>query len=197
VTKLHYVPGYKKQYGRRDNSKGPDVAEAVKRGLDKAGSNIARAGKNIKSAGGYVMSYSRTAGICGNAHAMFGVGGELSACFMRVGDDYALAFVVEEQVGGEISTGFTAGMVWSNADALSQIRGKSAGIGGSAGPLSLSHRGTFDTRNSRGDIVHSVTTGVGPAAGLGGNVGAGHTGIATVDTVRGEVWNWAKSLVAK
>ncbi|MEU2383586.1 SpvB/TcaC N-terminal domain-containing protein [Streptomyces sp. NPDC012461] len=69
--------------------------------------------------------------------------------------------------------------------------------GGSAGPLSLSHRGTFDTRNSRGDIVHSVTTGVGPAAGLGGNVGAGHTGIATVDTVRGEVWNWAKSLVAK
>ncbi|WP_343242562.1 RHS repeat-associated core domain-containing protein [Streptomyces sp. SID8111] len=193
VTKLRYVPGYKKHYGKRDNSKGPDVAGAVKRGLDKAGANIARAGKNIKSAGGYVMSYSRTAGFCGSAHAMFGVGGEVSACFMRVGDDYAFAFVVEEQVGGEIGAGLTAGMVWSNADALSQVRGESAGIGGSAGPFSLSHRGTFDTRNSRGDIVHSVTTGFGPAAGLGGNGGAGYTRIATVDTVGGEIWKWAKS----
>jgi hypothetical protein len=123
---------------------------------------------------------------------MLGAGVEYSGCFMRVGDEYAFAWVEEDQAGGEASIGVTAGLVWSNADSIDQVRGESAGIGGSAGPFSLSHRGTFGTRNSRGDIVHSVTTSAGAFGGLGGNFGGGNTGIASAGTIFGEVGDFLK-----
>ncbi|WP_308380133.1 ricin-type beta-trefoil lectin domain protein [Streptomyces sp. ISL-43] len=143
--------------------------------------------QSVKEAAGYVMSYSRTSGVCVSANAMFGSGAEGSACFMRVGDDYALAAVTEEQVGLEAGAGVTVGMVFSNADSIDQVRGESAGLGGTLGPITLSHRGTFGTRNERGDIVHSVTTSAGTNLGLGANFGSGQTRIATVGTVFDEV----------
>ncbi|MFE1047603.1 RHS repeat-associated core domain-containing protein [Streptomyces olivaceus] len=151
-----------------------------------------RALGGVKDGVEYVMSYSNTAGLCVSGSAMAGAGKEYSGCFMRVGDEYAFAWVQEDQAGPEASIGLTTGLVWSNADSIDQVRGESAGIGGSAGPLSLSHRGTFGTRNERGDIVHSVTTSLGAFGGLGGNFGAGTTQIASAGTVFGEVGDFLK-----
>ncbi|MFF7205328.1 RHS repeat domain-containing protein [Streptomyces sp. NPDC008141] len=148
--------------------------------------------QKVKDGASYVMSYSKTAGICGSASLSAGMGGEVSVCFMRVGDTYAFAAVREEQVGPDISAGFSAGMVYSNADAIDQVRGESAGLGVSAGPLSFSHRGTFGTRNSRGDIVHSATTTAGAFGGAGANFGSGKTQIATAGTVAREVGDFLK-----
>ncbi|WP_107056038.1 RHS repeat-associated core domain-containing protein [Streptomyces griseus] len=166
-------------------------AEANKNWFEKATDWVPSWG-DVKDGFDYVMSYSKTSGVCVSGSAMFGAGAEYSGCFMRVGDEYAFAWVEEEQSGGEASIGVTAGLVWSNADSIDQVRGESAGIGGSAGPFSLSHRGTFGTRNSRGDIVHSVTTSFGAYGGLGGNFGAGNTKIASASTVFGEVGDFLK-----
>lgn len=179
-----YVPG--NQVHRSKNlQNGPDVAGAVKRGVNSVG-------KGIKRAGDYVMSYSETSGICVSGSAMAGAGVGRSACFMSVGDDYAFAWVTEDQVGVEASMGFTVDAVRSNADSIDQVRGDAAGFGGSAGPLRANHRGTFGTRNSRGDIVHSFTVSAGAYGGLGGNFGSGYTHIATVGTVAGDVGNFLK-----
>ncbi|WP_060888307.1 RHS repeat-associated core domain-containing protein [Streptomyces caniscabiei] len=166
-------------------------AEANKNWFEKA-TGWVPSWEDVKDGYDYVMSYSSTSGLCVSGSAMFGAGVEYSGCFMRVGDEYAFAWVEEDQSGGEASIGVTAGLVWSNADSIDQVRGESAGIGGSAGPFSLSHRGTFGTRNSRGDIVHSVTTSAGAFGGLGGNFGAGNTRIASAGTVFGEVGDFLK-----
>ncbi|GAQ65056.1 RHS repeat domain-containing protein [Streptomyces scabiei] len=166
-------------------------AEANKNWFEKA-TGWLPSWEDVKDGYDYVMSYSSTSGLCVSGSAMFGAGAEYSGCFMRVGDEYAFAWVEEDQSGGEASIGVTAGLVWSNADSIDQVRGESAGIGGSAGPFSLSHRGTFGTRNSRGDIVHSVTTSAGAFGGLGGNFGAGNTRIASAGTVFGEVGDFLK-----
>ncbi|MEU4178313.1 RHS repeat-associated core domain-containing protein [Streptomyces sp. NPDC026589] len=186
-----YVPGYK-IYRGKNLQNGPDVAGAVKRGLSSAWGGIKTAGKKVKDAGEYVMSYSRTSGGCVSVGGMVGAGYEESYCFMRVGEDYAFARVQEEQSGLEASVGVTFGLVWSNADSIDQVRGESAGFGGSAGPLTVSHRGTFGTRNSRGDIVHGYTTSAGAFGGAGGNFGAGSTQIAKASTVWGEVGDFLK-----
>ncbi|MFD0107640.1 RHS repeat domain-containing protein [Streptomyces sp. NPDC127164] len=151
-----------------------------------------RALGGLKDGVEYVMSYSNTAGLCVSGSAMAGAGKEYSGCFMRVGDEYAFAWVQEDQAGPEASIGLTAGLVWSNADSIDQVRGEAAGIGGSAGPLSLTHRGTFGTRNEQGDIVYSVTTSLGAFGGLGGNFGSGTTQIASAGTVFGEVGDFLK-----
>ncbi|MEW2309113.1 RHS repeat-associated core domain-containing protein [Streptomyces sp. NPDC006864] len=186
-----YVPGYK-IYRGQNLQNGPDVAGAVKRGLSSAWGGIKAAGKKVKDAGEYVMSYSRTSGGCLSVSGMAGAGYEESYCFMRVGEDYAFARTREDQAGVEASVGVTFGLVWSNADSIDQVRGEAAGFGGSAGPVSLSHRGTFGTRNSRGDIVHSYTTSGGAFGGLGGNFGSGETQIAKASTVTREVGDFLK-----
>ncbi|MFD7909801.1 ricin-type beta-trefoil lectin domain protein [Streptomyces sp. NPDC059752] len=157
--------------------------------LKSAWESVKSAWESTKETAGYVMSFSKTSGVCLSGGAMFGSGFEGGGCFMRVGDDYALAAFGEEQVGLEAGVGATIGMVWSNADSIDQVRGESAGVGGTFGPVTLSHRGTFGTRNERGDIVHSVTTSAGPNLGIGGNFGSGKTSIATVGTIFDEVTN--------
>ncbi|MEE1797564.1 RHS repeat protein [Streptomyces sp. JV176] len=149
---------------------------------------------NLKAAWGqikeYVPTYTNTAGICVSAGVTVGFGGELSGCLIRTNrpdgkTDYSISGTIEEQVGPEIATGGDIGLMFSNADDIDQIRGESAGLGGSAGlglGVTTSHRGTFNTRNSRGDIVHSFTTGFGPTAGIGGNFGAGRTGVTRLFT---------------
>lgn len=140
----------------------------------------------------YIQTYSNTSGVCVSGSAVAGIGAGGGPCFMLVGDDYAFAWVTEAQVGPEVGGGFTLDFVRSNADDISQVRGMSSGLGGTGGPLSASHRGTFNTRNSRGDTVHSFTGSIGPSLGLGGSAGTGNTKIATVGTVAGEVGDFLK-----
>ncbi|MGH4029362.1 RHS repeat domain-containing protein [Actinomycetota bacterium Odt1-20B] len=133
----------------------------------------------------YVMSYSNTSGACVSVGGTVAFGYELSGCFVRTKrpdgkNDYGFSGTVEQQVGPGIGVGATGGLMFSNADDFDQIRGESAGVGGTAGyglGVNGSHRGTFGTRNSRGDIVHSFTGGFGPAAGIEGNFGSGKTGV--------------------
>ncbi|NML54878.1 hypothetical protein HHL19_34210 [Streptomyces sp. R302] len=138
----------------------------------------------------HVLSYSNTVGVCFSVGIMAGAGKGRAGCFVRVGDDYALSWTEENQVGGEATIGGTLDVVWSNAETLAQVRGEASGINGTFGPLSLGHRGTFGTRNSEGDIVHSVSFSAGPQVGLGASFGTGFTHIATVETVAGEVWGF-------
>ncbi|MFD1831286.1 RHS repeat-associated core domain-containing protein [Streptomyces desertarenae] len=146
-------------------------------------------GDKISNVAGYIASYSNTAGICTSGHAGLGLGGEGSICLIRTTAPdgkaaYGLSGTLEGQIGPEASVGWGGvGMVFSNADAFDQIRGESAGFGGSFGPVSASHRGTFGTRNSRGDIVHSITTGFGIGAGGGVNFGSGFTGVTRIADV--------------
>ncbi|MFE6288176.1 recombinase family protein [Streptomyces sp. NPDC057877] len=146
---------------------------------------------NTKSKAGdavdYVLSYSSTVGLCASGGGMAGAGKGRTACFMRVGDDYAFTWTKEDLAGPEAGLGFSADLVWSNADSIDQVRGEAGGFNGTLGPVSLAHRGTYGTRNSRGDIVHSVIFSGGPQAGLGGSFGSGHTHIAPVGTVAREV----------
>ncbi|WAX81945.1 RHS repeat-associated core domain-containing protein [Streptomyces sp. KMM 9044] len=135
----------------------------------------------------YFLSYSDTVGICGSGSIMAGAGKGRTACLMRVGDDYAFTWTREDLSGPEAGLGFTGDLVWSNADSIDQVRGEAGGFNGTLGPVSLAHRGTYGTRNSRGDIVHSVIFSAGPQAGLGGSFGSGYTHIVRVDTVVGEV----------
>ncbi len=179
-----YVPG--NQIHRSENRQnGPDVAAKAK----KVAASVKKyAGHKID----YFQTYSATSGVCVSGNVMIGIGAGGGPCFMKVGDDYAFAWVTESQVGPEAGGGITLDFVRSNADNIDQIRGMSSGLDGAIGPLGVSHRGTFDTRNSRGDTVHSFTASIGPSLELGGSAGSGHTNIATVGTIAREVGNFLK-----
>ncbi|MEU0991778.1 RHS repeat-associated core domain-containing protein [Streptomyces sp. NPDC005953] len=155
--------------------------------------NISAAWENGKSNAGdamdYVLSYKNTSGVCLSVGGSFGFGGDLSGCFIRTirpdgKTDYGLSGTFEETVG--VGAGATLGFINSNADSFGQIRGEAGGLGVSAGDgvmVSVSHRGTFGTRNSRGDIVHTGQVGFGLGAGIDASFGSGVTGIT-------KLWTW-------
>ncbi|MFI8094049.1 RHS repeat-associated core domain-containing protein, partial [Streptomyces sp. NPDC086080] len=136
----------------------------------------------------YAMSYKNTSGICLSAGGAFGFGGSATGCFIQTTRpdgkvDYGVSGTIEETVG--VGGGLTLGFIRSNADDFDQLRGEAAGVGVEAGSgllVSASHRGTFDTRNARGDIVHSVEVGFGPGAGVTASFGSGVTGITRLWT---------------
>jgi hypothetical protein len=137
----------------------------------------------------YVLSYKNTSGVCLSAGGAFGIGYEASGCFIRTlrpdgKTDYGLSGTIEETTG--VGGGGTLGFISSNADGFDQIRGEAAGVGVSAGDglmVSVSHRGTFGTRNSRGDIVHTGQVGFGLGAGVDASFGGGVTGVT-------KLWTW-------
>ncbi|CAO0837111.1 RHS repeat-associated core domain-containing protein OS=Streptomyces microflavus OX=1919 GN=Smic_45680 PE=4 SV=1 [Streptomyces microflavus] len=147
--------------------------------------NLGKAWGKAKGAWDYVNTYTNTSGVCVSVGGTVGLGGELSGCLIWTKrpdgkTDFGLSGTIEEQVGGPAGVGASAGLVRSNADDFEQIRGDASGFGGTAGygwGVTAGHRGTYGTRNSRGDIVHSFTAGVAGAAGLEGNFGSGKTGV--------------------
>ncbi|MGW8363767.1 RHS repeat domain-containing protein [Streptomyces wedmorensis] len=156
--------------------------------------NLGAAAKNarggISGALDYVLTYKNTVGICVSVSGSVALGGEATGCFIRTlrpdgKTDYGLSGTLEEQVGAGAGVGGTVGLVHSNADDFGQIRGAAAGFGATAGMgwgAAVNHRGTFGTRNSQGDIVHSFTAGIGAAAGVEGNFGSGVTSITKLFT---------------
>lgn len=165
------------------------AAQARKEAEEKKEKNEKEMGLWQKIQSSYLMSYSSTSGICASGVAMIGSGGEASLCLLRVGGEYAFSYTPEYVAGPEASLGLSVGLVWSNADAIDQVRGEAAGFAGTVGPFGVSHRGTFGTRNSRGDIVHSYGVDGGAQAGLGYSFGSGSTRIATVRDVASTVWD--------
>ncbi|MFF0597070.1 RHS repeat-associated core domain-containing protein [Streptomyces antibioticus] len=143
----------------------------------------------VGDAADYVMSYKNTSGICLSAGGAFGVGVSAAGCFVRTirpdgKVDYGVSGTLEETVG--VGLGATLGFVNSNADDFDQLRGEAAGVGVEAGDglmVSLSHRGTFGTRNARGDIVHTGEVGFGLGAGVSASAGSGVTGVT-------KLWTW-------
>ncbi|MDX3772429.1 MULTISPECIES: RHS repeat-associated core domain-containing protein, partial [unclassified Streptomyces] len=143
-----------------------------------------------KGAYSYVMTYTNTAGLCLSGSGSAGIGGEATGCIIWTNrpdgkTDFGLSGTLEEQAGAGLGGGITLGFPRSNADDFEQLRGAGAGFGGSAGMgigAAVNHRGTFGTRNARGDIVHTYTAGVGGTAGVEGNFGSGTTGITKLFT---------------
>lgn len=141
--------------------------------------------KKFKKATSYVLSHNNTAGACVSIGGTIAAGFEVSGCFIRTKrpdgkTDYGFSGTWENQVGPGIGGGATGGLMFSNADDFDQVRGESSGVGGSAGlglGVNGSYRGTYGTRNSRGDTVQSFTTGFGLATGIEGNFGSGTTGV--------------------
>lgn len=155
--------------------------------------NFSNAWDSAKSGVGdavdYVMSYKNTSGICLTVGGAFGVGGEAAGCFIRTirpdgKVDYGVSGTLEETVG--VGAGGTLGFINSNADDFDQVRGEAAGVGVAAGSglmVSVSHRGTFGTRNARGDIVRTNEVGFGLGAGVSASFGSGVTGVT-------KLWTW-------
>ncbi len=118
-----------------------------------------------KGAWDKLTSFSSTSGLCISIGGAIAFGYEATGCLIRTRrpdgkSDYGLSGTFEHQVGASAGLGVSAQEMFSNADDFDQIRGESAGVAGSAGlgwGVTGSHRGTFGTRNSRGDIVHSFT----------------------------------------
>ncbi|MFI5757393.1 hypothetical protein [Streptomyces sp. NPDC051569] len=141
--------------------------------------------ESTKDAFDYASTYSNTSGICVSAGGAIGLGIEFTGCIIGTKrpdgkTDYSLSGTFEEQVGPGVGGAATLSAVYSNADDIDQIRGEAAGMGGTVGyglAFNGSHRGTFGTRNSRGDIVHSFTQGVGAGYGAEANFGSGVTGV--------------------
>ncbi|MFD7778816.1 RHS repeat-associated core domain-containing protein [Streptomyces sp. NPDC059753] len=166
--------------------------EDIRASTEKGNQGDALSGATDKMKKGieYIFSFKNTAGVCVSLSGSIGFGGEAAGCFIRTNrpdgkTDYGLSGTLEEQTGVGAGVGGTLGFMNSNADSFDQIRGEAAGFGGTVGDglgVSFSHRGTFGTRNSRGDIVHSFTAGFGPAAGVEGNFGSGVTGITRLFT---------------
>ncbi|MDW4906846.1 hypothetical protein RB628_16220 [Streptomyces sp. ADMS] len=143
----------------------------------------------VGDAADYVMSYKNTSGICLSPGGAFGVGGEATGCFVRTTRpdgkvDYGVSGTLEEAVG--VGAGVTLGFINSNADDFDQVRGEAAGVGVAVGDglmVSVSHRGTFGTRNARGDIVRTNEVGFGLGAGVSASFGSGVTGVT-------KLWTW-------
>lgn len=147
--------------------------------------NLGKAWGKAKDTWDYVNTYTNTSGVCVSAGGTVGLGGELSGCLIWTKrpdgkTDFGLSGTIEEQAGGPAGVGASVGLVRSNADDFDQIRGDASGFGGTVGygwGVTAGHRGTYGTRNSRGDIVHSFTAGIAGAAGVEGNFGSGKTGV--------------------
>ncbi|MER7743611.1 hypothetical protein ABTX34_35895 [Streptomyces sp. NPDC096538] len=177
------------------------AAEAERRKRDGVWGNIVKgnlkaayhnavdsAADQVANAASYVMSYKNTAGICATGSVSFGTGGSASLCLIRTNRpdgkvDYGVMGTVEQKFG--VGVGLTGEFMNSNADDFDQLRGDAAGFGVAAGAglmVSVSHRGTFGTRNSRGDIVHSGSVGFGKGVGVDFEFGSGKTGITKLWT---------------
>ncbi|MCC5035683.1 hypothetical protein DMH02_021315 [Streptomyces sp. WAC 00631] len=150
--------------------------------------------EGLREAWDYMASYSNTSGICLSVSGTVGWGFEASGCFIATGrpdgtTDYGLSGTLEHQSGPGAGISAGVGILRSNADSFQQVRGEAAGLGGSAGygpGIFVSHRGTFGTRNSRGDIVHTGMVGGGLGLGIEANGGVGVTGVHPLFTAS----NW-------
>lgn len=159
-------------------------------GWGKAKSLLAKGVGKISEGLDKVTSFENTAGFCVSVGGSVGFGYEVSGCLIRTNrpdgkTDYGFSGTIEQQVGAGAGASAGAGLMFSNADDFNQVRGMSSGFGATAGDglgVSVSQRGTYDTRNSDGDTVQSIYTGFGPTAGLEGNFGSGKTGVTRLFT---------------
>ncbi|WP_432137432.1 RHS repeat-associated core domain-containing protein [Streptomyces sp. bgisy154] len=144
----------------------------------------------------YMRSYLNTTGLCvnGSASAIIGVNG--SVCLVRTTSArgktaWAVTGSAEFTEGLDFGAGVTGNALFSNADSLDQLRGLGSGVDAEWGPLHGGWRGTFDTKNSRGDTVNVFTGGFGPASEFGLSVGSGSTGITRVADIPSALVNVA------
>ncbi|NGO73185.1 WXG100 family type VII secretion target [Streptomyces boncukensis] len=125
--------------------------------------------------------YNKTQGICLNFSAGAGIGGSLDTCLIATrrpdgGVQLSSTFSPAAQTEGwDFGVGASIGVLKSNADDISQIRGGGWDKGGSvkSGPLGVdfNRSDAFGAKNSKGDSVSSYFLGVGP--GAEGKIGTG------------------------
>ncbi|MFJ3795421.1 RHS repeat domain-containing protein [Streptomyces sp. NPDC090088] len=147
----------------------------------------------------YLKSYFNTTGVCVNGSASVVLGINASACLIRTSSPegknaWAISGSFEEKVGPDIGLGLTGNGLFSNADSLQQLRGEGSGIDGSFGPVRGGWRGTYATKNSRGDTVNSIAGGWGLAEEYGASFASGTTGITRIADIPSSVAHLFKSV---
>ncbi|MEU1408452.1 RHS repeat-associated core domain-containing protein [Streptomyces sp. NPDC005728] len=154
---------------------------------------------DLEDAVGYLGSYMNTTGVCANLSGSIGLGGNASVCLIRTRsakgkDAWAITGTTEETSGPDIGLGLTGNVLFSNADSLQQLRGDGSGVDGAFGPFRGGWRGTYATKNSRGDTVNTFTGGWGLAMEFGANFASGKTGITRVADIPKSVVGLVKSI---